>query len=88
MIVSILCGVGKNSSLLTSGLVCMYMWSLTWSGLTYGSDAKCNELIDSKKTCVVKLIFGLICFVITITNNFFGGDLVNLEQGHKENDKK
>ncbi len=75
VIVTLLCKVGANSSLLTSGLICMYMWSLTWSGLTYGSEEKCNELMDSKKTYVVKLVFGIMCFIATITNNFFGGDI-------------
>ncbi len=76
--------MGRNSSLLTSGLVCMYMWSLNFSGMTYGTKEECNELMDSKNTYLVKLIFGLLCFIATITNNFFGDDLTNLEQGHKK----
>ena len=59
-----------SSSALCSGGICMYIWFLSFNGFTYGTETECNELTDSNKTFVFKMVYGLICFILAICINF------------------
>ena len=50
-----------------------------------GSNAKCNELLDSNKTYVFKLIFGILGFILVVVGDGmnlakFSGMTGNLDQ--------
>ena len=65
--------LGASPSLLTTGIIVFLVWTFTFAGLSMGSNAKCNELLDSNKTYAVKLIWGLFGFILVVV-----GDGMNL----------
>ncbi len=65
-------GMNPDGSVLATSGVCLYIWWFTWAGMTYTKDPLCNDLTDSSKTFVVKLMFGIFLFVITIAVGYWG----------------
>jgi len=86
---TVLFPLGAQPSLLTTGIICFLIWTFTFQGLSMGSNAKCNELLDSNKTYAVKLIWGLFGFILVVVGDGmnlakFNGMSGNLDENGQE----
>ena len=70
-----LIGVYSQVGIITSALISLYIWFLSFNGFTFYNDPVCMNYTDSTKTLGVKILYGIFCFYAGLQMDIFNSGI-------------